>query len=175
MSEKIVMSSTEISRALSRIATQIIEANRGVKNVVIVGILERGGPLAERLAELIGNIEKTDVPVGTIDVSLYRDDLAKKGKEIKVRKSDMPFSIDDKIVVLVDDVIYAGRTVRAAMDSLNDYGRPSKIQLAVLVDRGHRQLPINPDFVGKQVPTSADEDVVVNIEEIDGDDKVVLR
>ncbi|MFC1559571.1 bifunctional pyr operon transcriptional regulator/uracil phosphoribosyltransferase PyrR [Candidatus Margulisiibacteriota bacterium] len=175
MVERVIMNAAEISRALSRIATQIIEANKGAKNVVLVGVLERGAPLAERLSKLIGDIEKTKVPFGSMDVSMHRDDLAEKGKEIEVRRSELQFSVDDKVVVLVDDVIFAGRTVRAAMDSLNDYGRPSKIQLAVLVDRGGRDLPIHPDFVGKQITASKTDKVMVNLKETDGADKVIVK
>jgi len=171
---KVVMNDIEMNRALKRIARQIIEANKGVDDVVIVGIMQRGLPLAKRLGEIIEQ-EEAQVPVGAIDVSLYRDDLTKKGEYIEVRKSDMPFTVTDKIVVLVDDVIFAGRTARAALDGLKDYGRASKVQLAALIDRGHRELPIHPDFTGKTIPTAKSEDVKVDVYEVDGVDRVVIK
>ena len=172
---KIVMSDVEVTRALKRIARQIVEANKGAENIVLVGIIQRGLPLAKRLAEEIAKEEEVDVPVGGIDVSLYRDDLTKKGEYIEVRKSEMPFTVTDKVVVLVDDVIFAGRTVRAALDGLRDYGRASKVQLAALIDRGHRDLPIQPNFVGKTLPTAKKEDVRVEVFELDGVDRVVIK
>jgi len=171
---KVIMDAAEMSRALTRIGHQIIESNKGVENVVLVGVLNRGLPLARRLAKIIGGVEKKKISVGCLDVSLYRDDLTKKGKYIMVRKSEMPFSISDKTVVLVDDVIFAGRTARAALDGLKDYGRAGKIQLAVLVDRGHRELPIHPDFIGKKIPTAKKEEVKVELLETDGADKVLI-
>jgi len=171
----VVMDETEISRALTRIAHEIVEHNKGAKDVVLVGIMNRGVPLAKRIAKIINKSEKAIVPVGALDVSLYRDDLAKKGEYITVRKSDMPFSVDDKIVILVDDVIYAGRTARAALDGLKDYGRAAKVQLVSLVDRGHRELPIHPNYTGKVIPTSAKEDVKVEVLEIDGVDRVIIK
>jgi pyrimidine operon attenuation protein/uracil phosphoribosyltransferase len=173
--EKIVMDKEEMSLALKRIAKEIVETNKGAEDIVLVGILNRGKPLAERLSRIVEAAEKVKIPVGSLDVSLHRDDIRKKGSEIEVKRSDMPFSIDGKIVLLVDDVIYAGRTIRAAMDGLADYGRASKIQLVALVDRGHREVPIHPDFVGKKVATASDEDVLVNVAEIDGVDKVVIK
>lgn len=175
LKEKIVMDKEEIGLALRRIAKEIIENNKGTDKLVLIGILNRGLPLAERIAKLIESHEKSKVPVGSLDVSLHRDDILKKGPAIKMKTSDIPFSIDGKVVVLVDDVIYAGRTIRAAMDGLADYGRASKIQLAALVDRGHREVPIHPDYVGKKVATTADEDVTVNLAETDGTDKAVIR
>ncbi|MBU1026906.1 MAG: bifunctional pyr operon transcriptional regulator/uracil phosphoribosyltransferase PyrR [Candidatus Margulisbacteria bacterium] len=172
---KVVMSDVEMGRALRRIAHQIIEANKGSQDIVLVGIMQRGLPLAKRLAEIISKEEEIDVPVGGLDVSLYRDDLTKKGQYIEVRKSDMPFAVTDKIVVLVDDVVFAGRTARAALDGIKDYGRASKIQLAALIDRGHRELPIHPDFVGKAIPTSFKEDVKVDVFEVDGVDRVLIK
>lgn len=172
---KIVMDEVEVNRALRRIAHQIIEANKGVEKIVLIGIIQRGVPLAKRLAEVISKEEGSEVPVGALDVSLYRDDLKTKGEFIQVRKSDLPFNINDKVVVLVDDVIYAGRTARAALDGLKDYGRASKVQMAVLVDRGHRQLPIHPDFTGKVIPTSLKEEVKVEVMEIDGLDRVIIK
>ncbi|MFC1511513.1 bifunctional pyr operon transcriptional regulator/uracil phosphoribosyltransferase PyrR [Candidatus Margulisiibacteriota bacterium] len=172
---KVIMNEMDISRALRRIANQIIEANKGVEDIVLVGIIQRGVPLAKRLAEIIKKEEEKTVPVGAIDVSLYRDDLTQKGKYVEVRKSDMPFTVTGKTVVLVDDVIFAGRTARAALDGLRDYGRAAKIQLAALVDRGHREIPIEPNFVGKSISTSKGEDVKVDIVEVDGFDRVICK
>jgi len=172
---KVVMNDVEMNRALKRIASQIIEANKGAESVLLVGVIQRGLPIAKRLAEIINQLEGKEIPVGALDVSLYRDDLTRKGEYIEVRKSDMPFTVNDKTVVLVDDVIFAGRTARAALDGLKDYGRASKVQLAVLVDRGHRELPIHPDFVGKTIPTALKEDVKVEILEVDGVDRVVIK
>lgn len=172
---KIVMNDIEVGRALRRIANQIIEANKGVEKLVIVGIMQRGEPLAKRLADIIEKEEGKKVPVGAIDVSLYRDDLTRKGEYIEVRKSEMPFTVDDKVVVLVDDVIFAGRTARAALDGLKDYGRAKRVQLAALIDRGHRELPIQPDFVGKTIPTAKKEDVKVEVYEVDGVDRVIIK
>jgi pyrimidine operon attenuation protein/uracil phosphoribosyltransferase len=172
---KVVMDEVEMNRALRRIAHQIIEANKGVEDIVLVGVMQRGVPMARRLAKIIEHEEGKEVPVGSLDVSLYRDDLTQKGKYIEVRKSDMPFTVTEKTVVLVDDVIFAGRTARAALDGLKDYGRAAKVQLAALVDRGHRELPIHPDFVGKTIPTARKEDVKVEILEVDGVDRVVIK
>lgn len=157
-----------IDRSLTRLAHEIIERNKGVENIVIVGIRSRGVPIAKRIAERIKAIEGAVVPVGELDITLYRDDLTEKEQLPNVKGLELAFQIDGKVVVLVDDVIYTGRTVRAAMDALIDYGRPSAIQLAVLVDRGHRELPIRPDFVGKNVPTSSKEVVKVKVKELDG-------
>jgi len=172
---KTVMDDQEIARAVTRIAHQIVEANKGVDKLVLVGILNRGVPLAKRIAKIISQSEKKKIPVGALDVSLYRDDLSKKGKYIKVRRSSIPVRIDDKIVVLVDDVIFAGRTARAALDGLKDYGRAASVQLVSLVDRGHRELPIHPDFVGKKIPTGAREKIEVNLLESDGADRVIIK
>lgn len=172
---KIVMDEAEMNRALRRLAQQVIEANKGVEEIVLVGVMQRGVPLARRLAKIIEQQEGRDVPVGALDVSLYRDDLTQKGEYIEVRKSDIPFKIDKKIVILVDDVIFAGRTVRAALDGLKDYGRAAKVQLAALIDRGHRELPIHPDFTGKIIPTSFKEEVKVELMEVDGVDRVVIK
>jgi pyrimidine operon attenuation protein/uracil phosphoribosyltransferase len=172
---KVVMDEVEMNRALRRIAHQIIETNKGVENLALVGIMQRGVPLANRLAQIIEQQEGQRVPVGSLDVSLYRDDLASKGNYVEVRKSDIPFEIADKVVVLIDDVIFAGRTARAALDGLKDYGRAAKVQLAALVDRGHRELPIHPDFTGKVIPTARKEDVKVEVVEVDGVDRVVIK
>ncbi|MFC4768429.1 bifunctional pyr operon transcriptional regulator/uracil phosphoribosyltransferase PyrR [Effusibacillus consociatus] len=163
-----------IRRALTRIAHEIVEKNKGIEDIVLVGIKTRGIHLAERLAERISSIEGLQIPVGSIDITLYRDDLNEKGEQPQIQGHELPVSIKDKKVVLVDDVLYTGRTVRAALDALIDLGRPKLIQLAVLIDRGHRELPIRPDYVGKNVPTSQSEVVAVHVKEIEGEDKVVL-
>lgn len=173
--ERILMDEVAINRAITRIAHEIVENNRGAKNLVLVGIMNRGVPIAKRIAKVIDHTEKELIPVGALDVSLYRDDLSRKGEYITVRKSDMPFSVDDKIVVLVDDVMFAGRTARAALDGLKDYGRAAKVQLVALVDRGHRELPIHPDYVGKEIPTNINEQVSVEVLEMDGADRVIIR
>ncbi|NPV72755.1 MAG: bifunctional pyr operon transcriptional regulator/uracil phosphoribosyltransferase PyrR [Pelotomaculum sp.] len=163
-----------IRRSLTRIAHEIIERNKGTGNLVLVGIRRRGVPLAERLAERIKDIEGRTVPVGILDITLYRDDLTTLAHQPVVRSTEVPFSVSGKIVVLVDDVIYTGRTVRAALDAIMDLGRPKLIQLAVLIDRGHRELPIRADYVGKNVPTSSREEVSVRLQEIDGEERVVI-
>jgi len=173
--ETLLMDATEINRKLRRIANEIVERNEGVDNIILVGIRRRGVPLAERLAKLIKEIEGKDVPVEIIDITLYRDDLSTLGSSPVVGSTEIDIPIDEKIVVLVDDVLFTGRTIRAAMDSLMDFGRPSKIQLAVLVDRGHRDLPIKADYVGKNIPTSLSENINVNLKEIDGRNGVVLH
>ncbi len=156
-----------IDRSLMRLAHEIIEKNKGVEDLVLIGIKSRGVPLAHRLSEKIEQIEGKCLSVGELDITLYRDDLSLKSYEPDVKGLELDFVIDGKIVILVDDVIYTGRTVRAAMDAIIDFGRPSSIQLAVLVDRGHRELPIRPDYVGKNVPTSSKEIVKVKLEEMD--------
>ena len=173
--EKILLDEAAVKRALTRMAHEIIERNQGVKELTLVGIHSRGVPLARRLAVIISEIEKTDIPVGTLDVTFYRDDLSRIGFSPIVLRTEVPFSIDGKRVVLVDDVAFTGRTVRAAMDALMDLGRPERIELAVLIDRGHRELPIKADFVGKNVPTARSEDVQVRLKETDGEEAVVLR
>jgi pyrimidine operon attenuation protein/uracil phosphoribosyltransferase len=166
-----IMSADDVRRAITRISHEIIENNRGAEGLVIVGMQTRGVPLAHRLASAIASFEGVDVPVGSLDVGLYRDDLTERGASVNIQPSDLP-EIAGKRVVLVDDVLYTGRTVRAALDALIDYGRPGRIQLAVLVDRGHRELPIRADFVGKNIPTSRADDVQVRFEETDGEDTV---
>lgn len=168
-----ILSSDEIRRALTRIAHEILETNRGVEDVVLVGMHTRGVPLAKRLAAYINEFEGRDIPVGTLDIGLYRDDTSGSVRPL-MRPTDIPVNIQGQIVVLVDDVLYTGRTIRAAMDALNDFGRPRAIQLAVLVDRGHRELPIRADYVGKNIPTSHDEGVQVRVIEVDEADEVVL-
>lgn len=169
-----LMDERGLQRALIRIAHEIIERNKGTDDLVLVGIRSRGIPLAERLASAIQRIEGKSVLVGALDITSYRDDLDRLQERVTVQPSELPISIVDKIVVLVDDVLYTGRTVRAALDALIDLGRPRLIQLAVLVDRGHRELPIRADYVGKNVPTSRREQIAVRIEELDGRDEVVI-
>ncbi len=169
-----ILDESGIRRALTRIAHEIIERNKGVKDVCLVGIRRRGVPLAERLAQKIKEIEGTEVPVGILDITLYRDDLTTLAQQPLVHQTKVDFDIEDKVVVLVDDVLYTGRTVRAALDAIIDIGRPKAIQLMVLIDRGHRELPIRADFVGKNVPTSKKEIVSVQVKEIDNQDRVVI-
>lgn len=170
-----VLDEGDIARVTTRIAHEIIERNKGVENLVLAGIKTRGIPFSNRLAEKIGEIEKRDIPTVTLDISLYRDDLTEKYDEAKVERLRTDLDIQNKVVVLVDDVIFTGRTVRAGLDALTDMGRANKVQLAVLVDRGHRELPIRPDFVGKNLPTSKEEIVRVEFKEIDGEDRVSIE
>lgn len=163
-----------IRRALVRMAHEVIERNHGVNRLGLVGIHTRGIPLARRLAQEIFRIEKVEPPVGILDITLYRDDLTTVARQPLVRETSVPFTVEGQRVVLVDDVIYTGRTVRAALDALVDLGRPQSIQLAVLIDRGHRELPIRPDYVGKNVPTSQREIVSVRLQETDGEERVVI-
>lgn len=163
-----------ISRALIRIAHEILEKNKGTDDLCLVGIRNRGVYLAHRLADCIKKIEDKIVSVGILDITLYRDDLTLIAAQPVVHKTDIDFAISDKNVVLVDDVLYTGRTARAALDALIDFGRPKSIQLAVLIDRGHRELPIRADYVGKNIPTSKNESVEVHMEEVDGKDEVVI-
>lgn len=169
-----ILDGNGIRRALTRIAHEIIERNKGVENVVLVGIRRRGVPLAERLAQRIMEIEGTQVSVGVLDITLYRDDLTTLAHQPVVHQTKVDFSVTGKVVVLVDDVLFTGRTIRAALDAIIDLGRPQVIQLMVLVDRGHRELPIRADFVGKNVPTSKREVVSVRVKEIDNEDGVVI-
>lgn len=164
-----------INRAITRIAHEILEKNKGSKDIVIVGIKTRGVPLAKRLVEKIKEIEGTEVLKGTVDITLYRDDLTKEHMDPVIHGSNIEADINNKTVILVDDVLYTGRTTRAALDALMDIGRPTVIQLAVLIDRGHRELPIRADFVGKNVPTSKDENIKVQLEEIDGNNNVIIE
>lgn len=169
-----LMDANQMNRALSRIAHEVIEKNKGVENVALVGIRRRGIPLAERLAAKLQEFEGREVPVGTLDITLYRDDLTELSAVPQVHRSEVKFKLPGTVVILVDDVLYTGRTVRAALDALLDIGRPASIQLAVLIDRGHRELPIRADYVGKNVPTSHREVVEVCVSEIDGDDSVAV-
>lgn len=172
---KEILDEKDIKRATTRIAHEIIERNKGIDKVILAGIKTRGIPFSKRLKEKIKDIEDKDIPTMELDISMYRDDLTVKYEEPRVKNIDNKIDIKDKIVILVDDVIYTGRTVRAALDALTDLGRAEKIQLAVLVDRGHRELPIRPDFVGKNLPTSRDEIVRVKFKEIDKVDSVTIE
>lgn len=175
MPEKVLLTSREIGRALARIAHEIVEKNKGAEDVVLVGMRTRGVPLAKRIAEIIEGFEGNPIPVGTLDIGLYRDDISPSElNPANQSHTDIPTSIADRRVILVDDVLYTGRSIRAAMDALMDMGRPSSIQLAVLIDRGHRELPIRADYVGKNIPSSQDEEIQVQLEEIDGVDEVVI-
>ncbi len=166
-----VMSGSDMGRALRRIAPEIIESNRGADSLVVVGIRTRGGPLAERLAAILEEIEGVEVPSGIIDIGMYRDDIDKRPRT-ELGPTEVPGDIDGATIVLVDDVLYTGRTIRAALDALADLGRAAVVQLAVVVDRGHREVPIRADFVGKNLPTSSSEHVMVKVVEIDGEDGV---
>jgi pyrimidine operon attenuation protein / uracil phosphoribosyltransferase len=169
-----LLDAEDVRRALTRIAHEILERDKGAQGVVLVGIADRGDKLAERLGAEIGRIEGVDIPVGVLDITFYRDDIGMKSEAPEVHETRIPFDISGKTVVLVDDVLFTGRTIRAAMDALMDLGRPRRIQLAVLVDRGHRELPIRADFVGKNVPTAREDDVAVLVTEVDGQDAVLM-
>jgi pyrimidine operon attenuation protein/uracil phosphoribosyltransferase len=170
------MDADRMSRSLARIAHEILERNRGIDELALVGIRTRGVPMAKRLAQIIKDINHHDVPTGALDITLYRDDLMRTavGAQPVVRRTEIPFSIDDKRILLVDDVLYTGRTIRAALDALIEFGRPKAIQLVVLVDRGHRELPIKADYVGKNLPTARSQSVQVHLMEIDGRDEVEI-
>jgi pyrimidine operon attenuation protein / uracil phosphoribosyltransferase len=174
MPERLLMTEDDLRRALVRIAHEIVEAHRGAQDLVLVGMRTRGVPLARRLAASIEEIEGGKVPVGTLDIGLYRDDLPSRGVAVEIAPSDIPTDLNGKRVVLVDDVLYTGRSIRAALDALMDFGRPQRIQLAVLVDRGHRELPIRPDYVGKNLPTTRKDDIQVRLLECDGRDEVAV-
>ncbi len=173
MVEKVIMNAGDIRRSLARIAHEIIERNKSTEHLVLVGMRTRGVPLAKRLASNMENLEGLAIPVGALDTSLYRDDLP-LNTQPAVQHTDIPTNIADKQIILVDDVLYTGRSIRAAMDALIDLGRPRSIQLAVLIDRGHRELPIRADYVGRNIPTSRDEEVKVQLVETDGTDGVVI-
>ena len=172
--ERMVLDAQGVERALARVTHEILERNKGVEDLVFIGVRSLGVEIAERLAAKAAAIEGVDVPRGIIDITLYRDDLNRAGQQPAVKGTDIPFDLDDRQVVLVDDVLYTGRTVRAALDALMDLGRPRCVQLAVLIDRGHRELPIRADYVGKNLPTAANESVQVRLKERDGRDEVVL-
>ena len=173
----VVLDADRISRSLTRIAHEILERNRGVDELALVGIRTRGVPLARRLAGIIRDVSRHEVPTGALDITLYRDDLMRTavGAQPVIRRTEIPFSIDDRRILLVDDVLYTGRTIRAALDALIEFGRPKAIQLVVLVDRGHRELPIKADYVGKNIPTSISQSVQVRLMEIDGRDEVEIQ
>jgi pyrimidine operon attenuation protein/uracil phosphoribosyltransferase len=170
-----VMDADDLRRAITRIAHEILERNSGTDNLAVIGIQTRGACLARRVADVIRGIEGTDVPVGVLDITLYRDDLQTIAEQPVVNESDIPFDVQGRTIVLVDDVLYTGRTVRAALDEIIDFGRPRAVHLAVVVDRGHRELPIRADYVGKNVPTSSGEIVVVRVTEKDGVDEVLIQ
>ncbi|MEW6109866.1 MAG: bifunctional pyr operon transcriptional regulator/uracil phosphoribosyltransferase PyrR [Nitrospirota bacterium] len=172
---KELLNKQDIDRVLARMAHEILERNKGIGNVCLVGIQRGGVHLARRLSKKIKEIEGSDIPVGSLDISFYRDDLNIRDEQPAVRKTDVPCEINDRKIVLVDDVLFTGRSIRAAMDALMDFGRPAAIQLAVLVDRGHRELPIKADFVGKNIPTSINENVEVNLEEEGHEDMVTIE
>lgn len=163
-----------MKRALTRIAHEIIEKNKGIEDIVLIGIKRRGYPLAQRISDIIDEIEGVRIPVGSVDITLYRDDLSKIGEKPVLKNIDLGIHIKDKKVIIVDDVIFTGRTSRAAIDAIIDSGRPTRIELAVMVDRGHRELPIRPDFVGKNIPTSKNEMISVELIEIDGNDSIKI-
>jgi pyrimidine operon attenuation protein / uracil phosphoribosyltransferase len=173
----LVMDADRMARALTRMAHEILERNRGLDEIALVGIRTRGVPLARRISRSLHEINGDDVPTGALDITLYRDDLMRHpvGPQPLVRRTEIPFSIDDRKILLVDDVLYTGRTIRAALDALIDFGRPQGIQLVVLVDRGHRELPIKADYVGKNLPTSLKQSVQVHLQEIDGTDEVLIE
>ena len=172
----VVMDADRVSRSLTRIAHEILERNRGVENLALVGIRARGVPLAARIAAALKDLTGVEVPTGALDITLYRDDLMRHavGPQPVIRRTEIPFSIDDRLILLVDDVLYTGRTIRAALDALIDFGRPRAIQLVALVDRGHRELPIRADYVGRNIPTSQQQSVQVRLTELDGRDEVEI-
>lgn len=170
----VIMTTDEMGRAIKRMAHEVLEAHGGTQDLVLLGIQRRGVPLASLLQEAIRAVEGVAVPCGAIDITFYRDDLSRLGPSPRVASTEMPLDVTDKVVILVDDVLYTGRTVRAALDVIMDWGRPRAIRLAVLVDRGHRELPIRPDFVGKNVPTSQKEVIKVRVKDFDGKQEVVV-
>jgi len=171
----VIMDDTAINRAITRISHEIIEKNKGIEDIVLVGIKTRGIPLAQRIAKKIKEIEGKEVLVLSLDISLYRDDLSQVSESPVVDSSEFDYDITDKVIILIDDVLYTGRTVRAALDALVDKGRPKRVELSVLIDRGHRELPIRPDFVGKNVPTSKEEVIGVRLDETDGVNQVIIK
>ncbi|MEE8419267.1 MAG: bifunctional pyr operon transcriptional regulator/uracil phosphoribosyltransferase PyrR [Dehalococcoidales bacterium] len=174
MTETIIMTQDDIRRSLARVSHEIIERNKTTGNLMLVGMRTRGVPLASRLAADIEGLEGLKIPVGALDISLYRDDLDTLASQSTVQHTDIPENVDGKSVILVDDVLYTGRSARAAMDALIDLGRPQSIQLAVLIDRGHRELPIRADYIGKNIPSARHEDIQVKLTEIDGIDEVII-
>lgn len=172
--EKQVLDEGGIERALARIAHEILERNQGIAHLALIGIRTRGVFLAERLQKKLLEIEKNEIPVGVLDITLYRDDLSEVGPKPEIHETDISFSLKGKVVILIDDVLFTGRTIRAALDALIDFGRPKVIRLAVLVDRGHRELPIKADYVGKNVPTAFQDRVIIRLKEADGKDEAVI-
>lgn len=165
----------DIARAISRISHEIIERNKGAEDLALIGIRTRGVNLSQRLREKINSIENTDVPLGALDITLYRDDLGTGLQKPELKKTEITFALEEKHVILCDDVLFTGRTIRAAIDALIDFGRPASVQLAVLIDRGHRELPIRPDYVGKNIPTPKSKRVHVHLKEVDEEDKVIIQ
>jgi pyrimidine operon attenuation protein/uracil phosphoribosyltransferase len=174
MPERVLMTSEDLRRAIVRIAHEIVEAHKGTRDLVLLGMHTRGVPLAHRLAKAIEQIEGEAILVGALDIGLYRDDLSMRGTSVQLAPGELPQDVSDKRLVLVDDVLFTGRSVRAALDAIIDIGRPQRIQLAVLIDRGHREVPIRPDYVGKNVPTARGDDIRVRLEETDGRDEVAV-
>lgn len=172
--ENQIMDDKAVERAIVRISHEIIEKNRGAVDLAVVGIRTRGVHIAARIVKCIKEIENVEVPMGALDITFYRDDLDIREKQPEIKKTEIDFDISGKVVILVDDVLFSGRSIRAALDALIDFGRPAKIQLAVLVDRGHRELPIRPDYIGKNVPTAVDEKVKVHLRETDGKEEVIV-
>lgn len=171
----ILLNAKDISRAVSRISHEILERNNGAGNIALVGIRTRGVALSQRLKEKIKEIEKVTVDHGILDITLYRDDLGAGNQKPELKKTEISFALENKHIILCDDVLFTGRTIRAAIDALMDFGRPSSVQLAVLIDRGHRELPIRPDYVGKNVPTAKSKRIQVLLNEEDGEDKVIIQ
>ncbi len=174
MPEKVILDEEDIRRALTRIAHEIVERNHGCDGIILIGVHTRGVPLAKRIAANMKEFEQAEIPVGDLDISLHRDDLPSLGVQPFLHPTNIPADIEGKRIILVDDVLYTGRSTRAAMDALIDFGRPQSIQLVVLVDRGHREIPIRADYVGKNMPTSRDEEVEVRLKEVDGRDEVAI-
>ncbi|MEQ9620092.1 MAG: bifunctional pyr operon transcriptional regulator/uracil phosphoribosyltransferase PyrR [Deltaproteobacteria bacterium] len=174
MTDKTAMNSASVKRTILRIVNEILERNNGASDIVIIGVRTRGVHIAERIASAIEKLEGIRPPLGTLDITLYRDDLRQKTEWPKVKRTEIPFSVEDKKVILVDDVLYTGRTTRAAIEAIMDFGRPSAIQLAALIDRGHRELPIQPDYIGHKIETARTQEVRVLLKETDGKDEVLL-
>lgn len=172
--KSLLMDDAAVKRALTRIAHEIVEKNKGLSNVVLIGIQRRGVPMAQRISKALERIEGQSPPLGVLDITFYRDDLSKLNAHPVVNGTDIPFNINDKTIILIDDVLYTGRTVRAGIEAIFDMGRPAAIQLAIMIDRGHRQLPFRPDYVGKNIPTSNSEAIHVELLEVDGRDRVML-
>ena len=175
MKSKEVVDALTMKRAITRITYEIIERYQGIENVVLIGIKTRGIFIAQRIAQRLKELENIEVPVGELDITLYRDDKKQELEEAELYDSNIPVSLEGKEVILIDDVLFTGRTIRAALDAIMDFGRPRRIGLAVLVDRGHRELPVRADFVGKNIPTSTKEEIIVEMQELDGRDRIVIK